>query len=87
MAVREEAGMPKLRFHDLRHTFASYVIEDGIPVAVVSAALGHASITTTLNSYYDVINGGKQIADHMSDKFSDTLVPAEADLKASIRNK
>lgn len=87
MAVREEAGMPKLRFHDLRHTFASYMIEDGIPVAVVSAALGHTSITTTLNSYYDVINGGKQIADHMSDKLCDTLVPTEADLKASIRNK
>lgn len=63
------------------------MIEDGIPVAVVSAALGHTSITTTLNSYYDVINGGKQIADHMSDKLCDTLVPTETELKASIRNK
>ncbi len=49
-ALRIEAGFPKLRFHDLRHTFASYMIEDGVPVAVVSAALGHTSITTTLNS-------------------------------------
>ena len=73
--------MPKLRFHDLRHTFASYLIEDGVPVAAISAALGHASVTTTLNSYYDVINGGKQIADHMSSKLGNLCLPTAAELK------
>ena len=85
-ALRMDAGMPKLRFHDLRHTFASYLIEDGVPLAAISAALGHTSITTTLNSYYDVINGGKEIANRMSDKLGSFIVPTDADLKASFRN-
>ena len=80
-ALRMDAKMPKLRFHDLRHTFASYLIEDGVPVAAISAALGHASVTTTLNSYYDVINGGKQIADHMSSKLGNLCLPTAAELR------
>lgn len=63
--LRKEYGLPKLRFHDLRHTFASYLLEDGVPIAAVSSALGHASITTTYSSYYDIINSGKDIADRM----------------------
>lgn len=63
--LRNDFGLPKLRFHDLRHTFASILIEEGIPIASVSSALGHTSITTTYNSYYDVINGGKDIANKM----------------------
>jgi hypothetical protein len=45
-------GRPALRFHDLRHTFASHLIVDlGLDVAQVSRILGHASITITLNVY------------------------------------
>lgn len=65
--VRTEYGLPKLRFHDLRHTFASVLLEDGVPIATVSNALGHASIDTTFKSYYDVISGGKQIAGKMGE--------------------
>ena len=60
--LRDEFGLPKLRFHDTRHTFATYLIEDGAPIASISNALGHASITTTYNSYFDEINSGKEIA-------------------------
>jgi len=45
-------GWPPLRFHDLRHTFASHLIVDlGLDVAQVSRILGHARITITLDVY------------------------------------
>ncbi len=41
-----------MRFHDLRHTFASHLIVDlGLDVAQVSRILGHASVTITLDVY------------------------------------
>ena len=47
LAIRSEAGLEDVRLHDLRHTFASISIERGVPIAVLSRILGHASITTT----------------------------------------
>jgi integrase len=44
-----------LRFHDLRHTHASWLLADGIPVVVVSQRLGHASVSMTLNVYAHVM--------------------------------
>lgn len=47
-----EDGWPPLRFHDLRHTFASHLIVDlGLDVAQVSRIMGHAGITITLDIY------------------------------------
>jgi integrase len=46
------AGLKAVRFHDLRHTFASHLIIDlGLDIAQVSRILGHASVTSTLNIY------------------------------------
>ncbi len=45
-------GLPEgLRFHDLRHYFASLLIASGLDVKVVQARMRHASATTTLNVY------------------------------------
>jgi integrase len=41
------AKVPSGRVHDLRHTFASWLVQDGVPLAVVQRLLGHASIRTT----------------------------------------
>ena len=43
--------VPHIRFHGLRHTFATRCIEDGADYKTVSAILGHASVSTTLNLY------------------------------------
>lgn len=45
------AGLPEIRFHDLRHTHASLLIAAGVRPKAIQARLGHASITTTLNTY------------------------------------
>jgi integrase len=45
------AGLRKIRFHDLRHTFASLMLANGEDVVRVSRLLGHASPTITLNVY------------------------------------
>ncbi|MDI6773612.1 MAG: site-specific integrase [bacterium] len=45
------AGLPEIRFHDLRHTHASLLIAAGVHPKAIQSRLGHASITTTLNTY------------------------------------
>lgn len=45
------AELPEIRFHDLRHTHASLLIAAGVHPKAIQARLGHASITTTLNTY------------------------------------
>jgi len=44
-------AVPRLRVHDLRHTFASLLIAEGLDVVFVSRQLGHASTSVTLNVY------------------------------------
>jgi integrase len=46
-SIKEAARLPTLRFHDLRHTFATRVLQRGGDIKTVSALLGHADIATT----------------------------------------
>jgi integrase len=46
-----DAGLPRQRFHDLRHAFATLQLSSGAELYEVSRALGHASIGTTANVY------------------------------------
>lgn len=51
------AGLPKIRFHDLRHTHASLLLKAGVPIKVVSERLGHATPSFTLDVYGWVMPG------------------------------
>ena len=50
-ATLKRAGLPPIRFHDLRHTFASLLIANGAHVKFISEQLGHASSQITLDRY------------------------------------
>lgn len=53
--LMKAAGLPRIRFHDLRHTAATCLLADGENVKVVSERLGHASIEITLDTYAHVL--------------------------------
>lgn len=48
-------GLKHIRFHDLRHTSATYLINQGVHPKMISERLGHADITTTMNVYGHVL--------------------------------
>ncbi|MGD0856105.1 MAG: site-specific integrase [Dehalococcoidia bacterium] len=58
----KRAGLPHVRFHDLRHSFASLMLMAGIHPKIVSEMLGHASVTLTLDTYSHVIGGLQKAA-------------------------
>lgn len=47
----EENQIQKIRFHDLRHTYATYLLSNGIPVKYVQEQLGHSTARMTLDTY------------------------------------
>ncbi len=50
----KRAGLPRIRFHDLRHTSATLLLGQGVHPKIVSEMLGHSKITTTLDLYSHV---------------------------------
>ena len=57
----KRAGLPHIRFHDLRHTCATLLLSRNVNPKVVSEMLGHSSIAITLDTYSHVLPG---MADH-----------------------
>ena len=53
----ERAGLRRFRFHDLRHTFGSLLIQDGASLAYVKDQMGHSSIQVTVDTYGHLIPG------------------------------
>lgn len=53
--VLKQAGLPDVRFHDLRHTHATILLREGIPAKVVAERLGHSTIVLTLDTYSHVL--------------------------------
>ncbi|MGD8457029.1 MAG: site-specific integrase [Anaerolineales bacterium] len=64
-----DAGLPKIRFHDLRHTAASLMLNSGVPVLVVSKRLGHAKPSITLDVYGHLISSMQEFAAEVMDQF------------------
>lgn len=56
------AGLPRIRFHDVRHSYATAALKAGVPIKILSQRLGHASITTTLELYAHVLDGDDEDA-------------------------
>ena len=51
------AGLPRIRLHDVRHSYATAALAAGVPPKVISQRLGHATIAITMDTYSHVIPG------------------------------
>ncbi|HMO53915.1 MAG TPA: tyrosine-type recombinase/integrase [Tepidiformaceae bacterium] len=66
-----KADLGPMRIHDLRHSAASLLLADGVPVKVVSEILGHVDVSTTLRIYAHVLEGAQeQAASYMERLFN-----------------
>ena len=57
-----DAKLRRVRFHDLRHTFASLLIQQGESLAYVKEQMGHSSIQITVDTYGHLVPGGNRAA-------------------------
>lgn len=74
-------NLPKIRFHDLRHTAASIMLNYGIPVIIVSRRLGHAKPSITMDVYGHLISSKqKEAAQLMDEILTPVSLPVAPDL-------
>lgn len=66
----KENGLKHIRFHDLRHSHVTLLIDAKVPIKVISERVGHSNINTTLNIYSHAL---KEMDQEASDKISSTL--------------
>lgn len=52
--IQDRAGVPRIRFHDLRYSFATLSLEQGMDIKTVSHMLGHTDAGFTMNTYMHV---------------------------------
>ena len=72
--VLKRAGLPRIRFHDMRHTFATVALQNGVDVKTVSGMLGHYSAGFTLDTYAHVTGDmRKEAADRMGSFIAQNL--------------
>lgn len=68
--TRDNKGLPKVRFHDLRHIHATILYQNGIKAKVIQERLGHSNISTTLDIYTHLFKEDQTAA---ADVISDTI--------------
>jgi len=76
----KQAGLPDIRFHDLRHTFATHAMASGVDVKTLSGILGHTQAAFTLDTYTHTTGDMQKraaeiVGDFMTDIFGEELKP------------
>ena len=66
--VLRRAGLPRVRFHDLRHTFAPLALQNGVDIKTISGMLGHFSVGFTLHTYAPVTTAAQKEAARTMEK-------------------
>ncbi len=72
--ILREAGLPAIRFHDLRHTFATHALTSGVDAKTLSGILGHTNASFTLDTYTHVTPDMQQEASHIVGGFLENLL-------------
>lgn len=73
MRIREKAGLPDVRIHDLRHTWASAAVNAGMTLPFVGALLGHHEVATTNRYAHLMSHPLKQAAEKVAAKIDEAL--------------
>jgi integrase len=73
--ILARAGLPRIRFHDLRHTCATLMLSHGTDAKTVADLLGHANIAITLGTYGHVLPNMRERAADIMDAI---LAPSTA---------
>ena len=86
-ALLKEADLPSIRFHDLRHTFATHALTSGVDVKTLSGILGHTRSAFTLDTYThttgDMQRRAAEIVEtFLTDIFGEELKPWEESARA-----
>lgn len=74
--MQKRAGVPQIRFHDLRHSFATLSLEQGMDIKTISHMLGHTDAGFTMNTYM-----------HVTDSMQQTVANAMGNLVAEKENE
>lgn len=80
----KRAGLPNIRLYDLRHTFATLALREGVPPRLVSEQLGHASVAFTLEVYGHLLEESRSLG---AERFSELLFPSSQARKPMEREK
>lgn len=72
--ILKRAGLPSIRFHDLRHTFATHAIAGGVDAKTLSGILGHANASFTLDNYTHVTTDMLKSAARIVGNFMDEII-------------
>ena len=73
-SLLKEAELPSIRFHDLRHTFATHAISGGVDAKTLSGILGHANASFTLDTYTHVTTDMQKNAARIVGNFMDNII-------------
>jgi len=87
-SLLQKAGLSDIRFHDLRHTAATIMLNNGIPILTVSRRLGHSKPSITLDVYGHLIPSMQaSIADRIDELISPSVMEIAHELHTISRNQ
>jgi integrase len=75
-SILKKAGLPNIRFHDLRHTFATHALTNGVDARTLSGILGHTNASFTLDTYTHVTDDMKKNASTIVGSFMKDIMEA-----------
>lgn len=77
--ILKRAGLPMIRFHDLRHTSISSLLDMGMPINVVQRRAGHSKASTTVNIYGHAVDESEK---ETAEKFEELITPIAVKLQS-----
>ena len=76
--IQDRAGVPRIRFHDLRQSFATLSLEQGMDIKTVSHMLGHTDAGFTMNTYMHVTDS---MQENVANTMGNLIESADKDTK------